>query len=182
MAARQAGLATPKVVGKMTPMTSMGDLLGPDPILLPPDSEAEQKLLADESPATVGRRLPRRRSTTTRSSPPTRTRAPVITVAWTSCAATAGKASGRCPTRTNPTKASCGAWPLWRVPLTPSARPTSTGGVWTCSTTATRRPVRCSGSRRATLLAGRLAGQLAPAVEAANRAQALSRHFRAWRR
>lgn len=53
MAARQAGLATPKVVGKMTPMTSMGDLLGPDPILLPPDSEAEQKLLADESPATV---------------------------------------------------------------------------------------------------------------------------------
>ncbi|WP_373195400.1 DUF3151 domain-containing protein [Mycobacterium marinum] len=34
-------------------MTSMGDLLGPDPILLPPDSEAEQKLLADESPATV---------------------------------------------------------------------------------------------------------------------------------
>ncbi|RFZ57721.1 hypothetical protein DL240490_04779 [Mycobacterium marinum] len=53
MAARQAGLATPKAVGKMTSMTSMGDLLGPDPILLPPDSEAEQKLLADESPATV---------------------------------------------------------------------------------------------------------------------------------
>lgn len=34
-------------------MTSMGDLLGPDPILLPGDSEAEAELLAGEKPAIV---------------------------------------------------------------------------------------------------------------------------------
>ncbi|OBI43679.1 hypothetical protein A5707_04625 [Mycobacterium kyorinense] len=34
-------------------MTSMGDLLGPDPILLPGDSEAETELLAGEKPAIV---------------------------------------------------------------------------------------------------------------------------------
>ncbi len=187
MAARQAGLATPKAVGKMTPMTSMGDLLGPDPILLPPDSEAEQKLLADESPATVAAAHPS------------------ASVAWAALAeealdddkvitayayARTGYHRGLDKLRRNGWKG-FGPVPyahesnqgfLRRVPLTPSARPTSTGGVWTCSTIATRRPVRCSGSRRATLLAGRLAGQLAPAVEAANRAQALSRHFRAWRR
>jgi hypothetical protein len=34
-------------------MTPTGDLLGPDPILLPSDSEAEAALLADENPAIV---------------------------------------------------------------------------------------------------------------------------------
>ncbi|MCV7121869.1 DUF3151 domain-containing protein [Mycobacterium lacus] len=34
-------------------MTPMGDLLGPDPILLPGDSDAEAKLLANENPAIV---------------------------------------------------------------------------------------------------------------------------------
>src|ERR1700736_2156032 len=37
----------------MGPMTPTGDLLGPDPILLPSDSEAEAALLADENPAIV---------------------------------------------------------------------------------------------------------------------------------
>lgn len=34
-------------------MTSMGDLLGPEPILLPGDSDAEAELLANESPSIV---------------------------------------------------------------------------------------------------------------------------------
>jgi len=34
-------------------MTSMGDLLGPDPILLPGDSAAEAELLAGENPSIV---------------------------------------------------------------------------------------------------------------------------------
>ncbi|OSC42771.1 DUF3151 domain-containing protein [Mycobacterium decipiens] len=34
-------------------MTPMGDLLGPEPILLPRDGEAEAKLLANESPGIV---------------------------------------------------------------------------------------------------------------------------------
>jgi Protein of unknown function (DUF3151) len=34
-------------------MTSIGDLLGPDPILLPGDSDAEAQLLANENPSTV---------------------------------------------------------------------------------------------------------------------------------
>jgi hypothetical protein len=34
-------------------MTPMGDLLGPDPILLPADGEAEAKLLAGENPGIV---------------------------------------------------------------------------------------------------------------------------------
>jgi hypothetical protein len=34
-------------------MTPMGDLLGPDPILLPGDSDAEAELLADENPGIV---------------------------------------------------------------------------------------------------------------------------------
>ncbi|MCV7049248.1 DUF3151 domain-containing protein [Mycobacterium heidelbergense] len=34
-------------------MTSMRDLLGPDPILLPGDSEAEAQLLANENPSFV---------------------------------------------------------------------------------------------------------------------------------
>ncbi|MXI82160.1 DUF3151 domain-containing protein, partial [Mycobacterium tuberculosis] len=37
----------------ITPMTSMGDLLGPEPILLPGDSDAEAELLANESPSIV---------------------------------------------------------------------------------------------------------------------------------
>jgi hypothetical protein len=37
----------------MATMTPMGDLLGPDPILLPGDSDAEAELLADENPAIV---------------------------------------------------------------------------------------------------------------------------------
>jgi Protein of unknown function (DUF3151) len=39
--------------GKIDAMTSMGDLLGPDPILLPGDSDAEAQLLANENPAVV---------------------------------------------------------------------------------------------------------------------------------
>ena len=39
--------------GTIGPMTRMGDLLGPDPVLLPGDSEAEAELLADENPAIV---------------------------------------------------------------------------------------------------------------------------------
>jgi hypothetical protein len=34
-------------------MTRMGDLLGPEPVLLPGDIEAEAELLADENPAVV---------------------------------------------------------------------------------------------------------------------------------
>jgi hypothetical protein len=34
-------------------MTPMGDLLGPDPVLLPSDDEAEAELLAGENPAIV---------------------------------------------------------------------------------------------------------------------------------
>jgi hypothetical protein len=34
-------------------MTPMGDLLGPDPVLLPSDDEAEAQLLAGENPAIV---------------------------------------------------------------------------------------------------------------------------------
>ncbi|MGH3967635.1 MAG: DUF3151 domain-containing protein [Mycobacterium sp.] len=34
-------------------MTPMGDLLGPEPILLPADHDAETELLADEKPAIV---------------------------------------------------------------------------------------------------------------------------------
>src|ERR1700740_1482463 len=34
-------------------MTSIGDLLGPDPILLPGDTDAEAELLANENPAVV---------------------------------------------------------------------------------------------------------------------------------
>lgn len=34
-------------------MTRMGDLLGPEPVLLPGDKEAEAELLADENPAIV---------------------------------------------------------------------------------------------------------------------------------
>jgi hypothetical protein len=37
----------------MATMTPMGDLLGPDPILLPGDIEPEAQLLAGESPASV---------------------------------------------------------------------------------------------------------------------------------
>jgi hypothetical protein len=37
----------------MVPMTSFGDLLGPPPVLLPGDEEAEAELQAGESPAIV---------------------------------------------------------------------------------------------------------------------------------
>jgi len=37
----------------MATMTPMGDLLGPDPILLPGDTDAEAALLADENPGIV---------------------------------------------------------------------------------------------------------------------------------
>jgi uncharacterized protein DUF3151 len=37
----------------MGPMTRMGDLLGPDPVLLPGDSEAEAALDAGENPTAV---------------------------------------------------------------------------------------------------------------------------------
>ena len=37
----------------MEPMTPMGDLLGPDPILLPGDSDAEAELRANENPSLV---------------------------------------------------------------------------------------------------------------------------------
>jgi hypothetical protein len=37
----------------MMPMTSFGDLLGPNPVLLPSDIDAEAELLASENPAIV---------------------------------------------------------------------------------------------------------------------------------
>lgn len=37
----------------MVAMTSMGDLLRPDPVLLPGDPDAEAELLADENPSIV---------------------------------------------------------------------------------------------------------------------------------
>jgi hypothetical protein len=37
----------------MGPMTRMGDLLGPDPVLLPGDSDAEAELAAGDDPAIV---------------------------------------------------------------------------------------------------------------------------------
>ncbi len=37
----------------MVTMTRMGDLLGPQPVFLPGDSEAEEQLLANEHPAIV---------------------------------------------------------------------------------------------------------------------------------
>ncbi len=39
--------------GRMATMTPMGDLLGPDPILLPGDSDAEAELSAGENPGIV---------------------------------------------------------------------------------------------------------------------------------
>ena len=39
--------------GTMGAMTRMGDLLGPDPVLLPGDPDAEAELAADEKPAIV---------------------------------------------------------------------------------------------------------------------------------
>lgn len=39
--------------GTMMAMTRMGDLLGPDPVLLPGDPDAEAQLLAGENPAIV---------------------------------------------------------------------------------------------------------------------------------
>jgi hypothetical protein len=39
--------------GTINAMTPMGDLLGPDPVLLPGDPDAEAELLADEKPAIV---------------------------------------------------------------------------------------------------------------------------------
>ena len=39
--------------GRMVAMTRMGDLLGPDPVLLPGDIEAEAELEAGENPAIV---------------------------------------------------------------------------------------------------------------------------------
>jgi hypothetical protein len=39
--------------GTMKAMTRMGDLLGPDPVLLPGDSEAEEALNAGENPTAV---------------------------------------------------------------------------------------------------------------------------------
>src|ERR1700744_4428233 len=39
--------------GKIGTMTPLEDLLGPDPILLPSDSDAEAELLANENPSIV---------------------------------------------------------------------------------------------------------------------------------
>ncbi len=39
-------------------MTPMGDLLGPDPVLLPADSKAEAELIAGENPALVAAAYP----------------------------------------------------------------------------------------------------------------------------
>lgn len=42
----------------MGPMTRMGDLLGPDPVLLPGDSDAEAELAANEKPEVVAAAYP----------------------------------------------------------------------------------------------------------------------------
>jgi hypothetical protein len=46
-------MATPTPHGKMKTMPSRGDLLQPDPLLLPGDAEAEGQLQAGENPAIV---------------------------------------------------------------------------------------------------------------------------------
>ena len=46
-------MATPAPHGRMKTMTSRGDLLQPDPILLPGDADAEGELQAGENPAIV---------------------------------------------------------------------------------------------------------------------------------
>ncbi len=108
-------------------MTSFGDLLGPQPTLLPGDDDAESALLNNEDPAKVAADHPTAsiawaylaeaaldRGETIQ---PTPTHAPDTTAASTSCAATAGRASVPCPTATNPTAVSCAA-----SPCSPAAR------------------------------------------------------------
>lgn len=48
----------PSGSGTMGRMTRMGDLLGPDPVLLPPDVEAEEELAAGEKPELVAADFP----------------------------------------------------------------------------------------------------------------------------
>ena len=132
-------------------MTPMGDLLGPDPILLTGDFDAEAELLAGENPAIVAAAHPS------------------ASVAWAALAeeALASKADdaavtayayartgyhrgldqlrrhgwkgfGPVPYSHEPNRGFCGAWRRWRGPLTSSARPTSSSAAWICSTIATR--------------------------------------------
>ena len=136
-------------------MTRMGDLLGPDPVLLPGDSEAEAELSADENPAIVAAAHPS------------------ASVAWAALAEEAladdkaitayayartgyhrgldqlrrngWKGFGPVPYATNPTADSCAVSPRWPARRMPSGRPTSTRAAWICSTTAIRRPAPNSG-------------------------------------
>lgn len=113
----------------------MGDLLGPDPILLPGDIEAEAELLANENPGIVAAAHPS------------------ASVAWAALAEEAladdraitayayartgyhrgldqlrrngWKGFGPVPLRTSPIVASCAVWRYWPRPPTRSARPTS---------------------------------------------------------
>jgi uncharacterized protein DUF3151 len=50
---RRALVMTDRWHGTITVMTPMRDLLGPEPTLLPGDSDAESELLANENPAVV---------------------------------------------------------------------------------------------------------------------------------
>ena len=117
-------------------MTPSRDLLGPDPILLPGDPEAEAALLADDDPAVVAAAHPS------------------ASVAWAALAeealtddkavtayayARTGYHRGLDQLRRNGWK---GFGP---VPPTRSAKPTSRPAAWTCSTIATRRPAPHSG-------------------------------------
>ena len=136
----------------------MGDLLGPDPVRLPGDTEAEAELAAGENPAIVAAAHPS------------------ASVAWATLAEEAldddkavtayayartgyhrgldqlrrngWKGFGPVPYSHDPTAAFCAAWPRWPTPRTPSVRPTSTSGASTCSTTAIRRRARELGTRR----------------------------------
>ena len=51
--ATRPGVGASAEVRHDVPMAPMGDLLGPDPILLPADSEVDAELLANENPGAV---------------------------------------------------------------------------------------------------------------------------------
>lgn len=138
----------------MVAMTRMGDLLGPDPVLLPGDPAAEAELAADENPAIVAAAHPS------------------ASIAWAALAEDAladdmaitayayartgyhrgldqlrrngWKGFGPVPYSHEPNRGSCGAWLRWRAPRIRSVRPTSISAAWIYSTTAIPRPVRRS--------------------------------------
>ena len=141
----------------MVAMTRMGDLLGPEPVLLPGDAEAEAELLAGEKAAIVAAAHPS------------------ASVAWAALAEQAldddkavtayayartgyhrgldqlrrngWKGFGPVRSRTSRTRGSCAVSPHWRGPPTRSARPTNSSAASICSTTVTRPPATNSGWR-----------------------------------